>query len=147
MQEVVTKKPEIIKINGKRFLAEGESVREFTKEDEKVLLNKLVDYLFLPELKKVLKLHTILQQDEEGNQYFQVFSQDESELDDKRFYLKNIYVVSDPLLVGQDIVEGATYFICYDGSEVWSFYITEDGNCHGSFKNITDDLIDGKLIK
>ena len=147
MQEVITKKTEIVKINGKRFLAEGESVREFTKEDEKVLLNKLVDCLLLPELKKVLKLYSTLQQDEEGNQYFQVFSQDKSELDDKRFYLKDIYVVSDPLLIGQDTVEGATYFICYNNSEVWSFYLTEDGDCHGSFKNITDDLIDGKLIK
>lgn len=147
MQEVVTKKTEIVKINGKRFLADGEKVREFTKQDEEALLSKLLDRVYDVDISlgqiNNLSSWPSIESDEIGL-YFDKIPVGDGSRTAIRFHINYIRPVNDLTKYGLTPEEGIKYFIHFDGSK--AYLLAKDGYIK-SIKDITDDLIDGKLIK
>lgn len=154
MQELKIKAHEIIKINGKRFIAsnvdDNTSITKLTTQTEELICRELLNSLQKLDFPiKVKKYQT----NQNSELYFDIYNQDNTKTYPS-FYLKNFVSIYNPKVYNLPERENTRYFINVantsdffedDMDRVYLFTVV-NGDIE-DIKDITDDLIDGKFIQ
>ena len=143
MQEIAVKKQEIVKINGKRVLVNGDRVKVLSKEDEQAIVGRVLDTVYAQEIGLYTNLTGYpVSFDNSQAFYYDLSVKDSTEK--YRVYPKFIRPVIKPENYGIKPINGAKYYVHFDGEKA---LLLEKDISMEVLRDITDDIIDGKLIK
>ena len=140
MQEIAVKKQEIVKINGKRVLVNGDQVKVLSKEDESKAISRVLDEVYAKELGLWTPISSY---NENGDLVCQIL--DIERRVTYKVYPKFIRPIVKPENYGLENKEDTAYYIHFNGTI--AFLLERKGGYWNSVKDITDEILDGKLIK